>query len=129
MSRSSSLPDLYLISAGIAGLTCFCRPDYNLPVMVFAYLTFKSDFKKDVFFYCFSITYVFYLVKSSSLAFNHLRHINWYRLDVNLGVILEKWRILSERILGEFNSLFCTYFKYGKFFIKSMIFGTKLFIF
>jgi len=35
----SSIPFLYLISAGLACLTCFARPDYNLPLMAFAYLT------------------------------------------------------------------------------------------
>jgi len=33
---------LFYISAGIACLCCFARPDYNLPLMAFTSLTWDS---------------------------------------------------------------------------------------
>ena len=39
MAVSQTIPTLFLVSAGVACLTCFSRPDYNLPLMAFAYLT------------------------------------------------------------------------------------------
>jgi len=30
---------LFLISAFIASLTCFARPDYNLPLFIFTYMS------------------------------------------------------------------------------------------
>lgn len=32
------IPRLFLISAFIASLTCFARPDFNLPLFIFAYM-------------------------------------------------------------------------------------------
>ena len=37
------LPGLFLASAALAALQCFARSDYNLPLMVFAYVSW--DFK------------------------------------------------------------------------------------
>lgn len=39
---ASMIPYLFLISAAIACLTCFSRPDYNLPLMAFNYLTWTN---------------------------------------------------------------------------------------
>lgn len=39
--NAAMIPYLFLVSAGIACLTCFSRPDYNLPLMAFSYLTWS----------------------------------------------------------------------------------------
>jgi len=36
------LPHLFLVSAALAALQCFARSDYNLPLMLFAFVTWDS---------------------------------------------------------------------------------------
>ena len=41
---------LFLISAFIASLTCFARPDYNLPLYIFTYMAWGLQ-RVEIFFY------------------------------------------------------------------------------
>ena len=47
VGTKDKIPMLFLASAAISCLTCFARPDYNLPLMAFSYLTWS---KKEVNF-------------------------------------------------------------------------------
>jgi len=43
---SSWIQRLFLFSAFIASLTCFARPDYNLPLYIFAYMAYGLQYNQ-----------------------------------------------------------------------------------
>ena len=83
---SSVIPNLFLISAGIACLTCFSRPDFNLPLMAFAYLTW--DHKHVTFFTCQSPHHLEFTKDKSILADGIFRNHRYF-VDPHLGNFLE----------------------------------------
>ena len=97
------IPTLFLISAGIACLTCFSRPDYNLPLMAFAYLTWDHKHVSSIT----SKLIPTERAEESSFPPDGILRNHRYSMDPHLGHLLERQEILPRGLLGKHDPLFC----------------------
>ena len=88
MAGAEYIPTMYLISAGIACLTCFSRPDYNLPLMAFAFLTWDHNHVRFTYFPILLMIDADH-TEEKGILYDVSIILGGYTLDTHMGNILE----------------------------------------